>query len=205
MRFLSTAALALCACDAQVISSYRGEPMAEIRGSIVAQAATSPARAALLWWTGGGSLATPATTEGRFPAAFTLSVYRRPPEEALFNMSGAGQADGPVLLAPWTSGGDVPCRAPAGPSFAPAGGRLAIATIAAIAEDGGAVSGLASAYALVFVATGTALEPGYHLMRVEQAPTSVGAFTCGPELFLDLQESTQSIDRVEIEIRIPAG
>jgi len=205
MRFSLAATLLLCACDAQVTSSYRGERMAEIRGSIIAETPPRAARAALLWWTGGGPVATPTTIEGRFPSAFTLSVYRRPPEEALFNVSAAGQPDGPVVLAPWTSGEDVVCRAPAGPGFAPGGGRLAIATIAVVAEDGGAVSGLASGYALVFVASGTALAPGYHLMRVEQIGAAAGAFTCGPELFLELHEAQQGIDDTEIEIRIGAG
>ena len=58
---------------------------------------------------------TPTTIEGRFPSAFTLSVYRRPPEKALFDVGAAGKPDGPVLLAPWTPGEDVACRAPAGP------------------------------------------------------------------------------------------
>ena len=202
MRFSLAAAVVLCGCDAQVTSGYRGERMAEIRGSIIAETPPRAARAALLWWTGGGPLATPATTEGRFPSSFTLSVYRRPPEEALFNVGAAGQPDGPVVLAPWTSGGDVACRAPAGPGFAPGGGRVAIATIAAVAEDGGAVSGLASDYALLFVVSGTALAPGYHLMRVEQVGSAAGAFSCGPTLFLHLQESRQPIDGTDIEIRI---
>jgi len=206
MRFSLAAALMLCACDAQVVSSYHGERMVEIHGSIVAQTTPSAARAALLWWTGGGPFATPVTTEGRFPSAFTLSVYRRPPDEALFNVEAAGPLDGPVVLAPWTPpDGDVACRAPAGPAFAPDGGRVAIATISAIAEDGGTVDGLASGYALVFVASGTALAPGYHLMVVEQAAAAAGAFTCGPDLFLDLHEAPQGIGGTEIEIRIPAG
>jgi hypothetical protein len=202
---LSLAGLVLCGCDAQVTSSYRGERMVEIHGNIVAETPLRAARAALVWWTAGGPLATPATTEGRFPSAFTLSVYRRPPEEALFNVDGAGEPDGPVVLAPWNVDGEVACRAPAGPGFAPGGGRLAIATIAAVAEDGGAVIGLASGYALVFVASGTALSPGYHLMLVDQAAAADGAFTCGPELFLYLHESPQGIDRTEIEVRIPTG
>lgn len=206
MRWALAAALAVCACDAQVSSSYRGEPMVEIHGNIVAQAPTGAARAVLLWWTGGGPVATPATTEGRFPSAFTLSVYRRPPVEALFDLADASQSYGPVVLAPWTPGGDVACRAPAGPLFAPGGGRIAIATIAAVAEDGGAVSGLASDYALLFVVSGTSLAPGYHLMAVEQSATaSHDAFSCGPDLFLDLREAPQGIDGTEIEIRIPAG
>ena len=204
MRF-SLGVLVLGACDAQVTSSYRGEPMVEIHGSIVAQAPSSAAQAALLWWTGGGPVATPVTTEGRFPSAFSLSVYRRPPEAAMFDLAAAGQPDGPVMLAPWTPGGDLACRAPAGPGFAPGGGRIAIATIAAVAEDGGSVDGLASGYALALVASGTAMAPGYHLMVVDQAATAAGAFTCGPELFLDLSESPQGVDGTEIEIRIPAG
>src|SRR5687767_2367915 len=115
MRFSWAAALVLCGCDAQVTSSYRGERMAEIRGSIVAETPPRAARAALLWWTGAGPVATATTIEGRFPSAFTLSVYRRPPDEALFDVGGAGHPDGPVLLVPWTPGENVVCRAPAGP------------------------------------------------------------------------------------------
>jgi hypothetical protein len=202
---LSLAALLLCACEAQVMSSYRGEPLVKIKGNIAAQMPPGAAQAALLWWTGGGPVADPVTTEGHFPSAFTLSVYHRPPVAALFDVAAAGQADGPVLMAPWTPGGDVFCRAPTEPGFAPGEGRLAVATIAAIAEDGGTVSGLASEYALMFVVSGTALAPGYHLMLVKQAATAADAFTCGPNLFLELQESPQGIDGTEIEIRIPSG
>jgi len=202
---LSLAALLLCGCEAQVVSSYRGEPLLKIHGNIASQMPASAARAALLWWTGGGPVADPVTTEGLFPSRFTLSVYHRPPVAALFDVAAAGQPDGPVMMAPWTPGGDVFCRAPAGPAFAPNGGRLALATIAAIAEDGGAVSGLAADYALMFVVSGTALSPGYHLMRVTQAASAADAFTCGPDLFLELQEAPQGIDGTEIEIRIPAG
>jgi hypothetical protein len=198
------AAVGLGACDAQVTSSYRGESMVEIRGSIVAEMPPGAARAALLWWTGGGTLATPAITEGQFPAAFKLFVYRRAPADALFEVGAAGEGDGPVLMAPSTAGADVACRALSGSSVAPGGGRLAIATIAAVAEDGGAVSGLAAEYALVFVVSGTALSPGYHLMRVQQGGMT-GAFNCGPGALLDLRESPQGTDGTEIEIRIPAG
>src|SRR6187402_2070215 len=93
MRLSVAVALVVCACDAQVTSSYRGERMAEIRGNIVSETPPGAARAALLWWTDAGPLATPAITEGQFPAAFTLSVYRRPPEGVLFDLGAAGQAD----------------------------------------------------------------------------------------------------------------
>ena len=204
MRFGLVAAVALAGCDAQVTSSYRGESMVEIRGSIVAEMPPGAARAALLWWTGGGAVAAPAITEGQFPAAFKLLVYRRAPAAALFTVGAAGEPDGPVLMAPSTATDLVACRALAGSSIAPGGGRLAIATIAAVAEDGGAVSGLAAGYALVFVVSGTALSPGYHLMRVQQGGTA-GAFDCGPGELLDLGASPLGTDGTEIEIRIPAG
>src|SRR4051812_28271668 len=188
IRLSLAAALVLCACDAQVTSSYRGQSMVEIRGSIVAEMPPGAAEAALLWWTGAGPLATPATSEGHFPAAFKLSVYRRPPDEALFDVGASRQPDGPVLLIPWTPGEDLACRALAGSGLAPDGGRLAIAAIAAVTGDGGAISGLADGYALLFVASGTALGPGYHLMRAERVGTA-GAFSCGPGVFLDLRES----------------
>ena len=204
MRLGLAATVALGACDAQVTSSYRGESMVEIRGSIVAEIPPGAGRAALLWWTGGGAVAAPAITEGQFPAAFKLLVYRRAPAAALFTVGAAGEPDGPVLMAPSTATDLVACRALAGSSIAPGGGRLAIATIAAVAEDGGAVSGLAAGYALVFVVSGTALSPGYHLMRVESGGTA-DAFNCGPGTLLDLREASQGTDGTEIEIRIPAG
>ncbi len=37
MRLSVVVALVVCACDAQVTSSYRGERMAEIRGNIVSE------------------------------------------------------------------------------------------------------------------------------------------------------------------------
>src|SRR5262245_20322251 len=175
------AATLLGACDAQVTSAYRGERMVSIRGNIVADTPPGAAEAALLWWTvGGAALATPVTTEGAFPSAFTLSVYRRAPDAALVDAPASADTGGPVLSTPGFPGERMACRLPAGPSFAPAGGRLAIATIAAVERGGsGGLLGQAADYALVFVASGTALAPGYHLMRVEQrSGPGAGAFEC---------------------------
>jgi hypothetical protein len=207
-------ALAAGACDAQVTSSYQGERMVEIRSNIVNEAAAGDAEAALLWWAaddggGGGALATPVTTEGVFPD-FTLSVHRRAPDAALIDVGGAGAPGGPALVLPGLPGQRTVCRVPAAPDFAPDGGRLAIATVAAVGADGGVI-GLADGYALLYVASGTALAPGYHLMRVEPADASAGAgmtgaLECdGAEPFLRLRESEQGVDGTEIEIHIGAG
>src|SRR5262245_29440921 len=101
-------ALMVSACDAQVTSDYRGERLVKIRGDIVTESAPVAAEAALLWWTaappggaaGAGVLGTRVATEGAFPSAFTLSVYRLPPEEALFDAGGAGGPGGPTLAVP---------------------------------------------------------------------------------------------------------
>src|SRR5262249_32970606 len=74
--------LIVCACDAQVTRDSRGERLVKIRGDIVSEPAAVAADAALLWWTappaGGSILGTRVATEGAFPSAFTLSVYRLP-------------------------------------------------------------------------------------------------------------------------------
>src|SRR5262245_9755797 len=97
-RFLLMALLG-CGCDAQVTSAYRGERLIQIRGNVVSSRAVPAAEAVLLWWTPQGPpagqqpdglLSTPASTDGAFPSAFTLAVYRRPPERALFQAGGRG-------------------------------------------------------------------------------------------------------------------
>jgi hypothetical protein len=208
------AATLLGACDAQVTSEYRGEPMVSIRGNIVADTPPGAAEAALLWWTGPGTdLVTPVTTEGSFPSAFTLSVYRRAPEAALFDVAASAGA----VSTPGFPGERMACRLPAGLGFAPAGGRLAIATVAAVGRGGsGGLLGLAAGVALVFVSSGTAIAPGYHLMRVEQrAEPGAGVLECrgcaasgvcdGPATFLELREDEEGLQGTEIEIRIRAG
>ena len=206
------AAMAAGACDAQVTSAYEGERMVEIRSNIVDETASGDAQAALLWWaaddgSAGGALATPVTTEGAFPD-FTLSVHRRAPDAALIDVGAAGAPDGPSLVLPGLPGATTVCRVPAAPDFAPDGGRLAIATIAAVGADGGVI-GLAEGYALLYVASGTALAPGYHLMRVEPADAgtgTAGALECdGAAPFVRLRESEQGVDGTEIKIRIGAG
>src|SRR5262245_4653 len=98
---LATAALAIGACDAQVTSDYRGEPMVSIRSNIVNETPLGDAGVALLWWTAGGAeLATLLPDPpGEFPV-FTLSVYRRAPDAALVDVAGPGGAGGPVLSTP---------------------------------------------------------------------------------------------------------
>jgi hypothetical protein len=199
-------AVAVAACDAQVTSDYRGERMVEIRGAVVAESTPPAAEPALVWWTAGagagdGALATPVATEGAFPSAFTLTVYRRPPDAALVDVPASGGGAGPTLSVPWLPGGTLACQCPAGPSIAPAGGRIAIASVAAL-HAGEVVIGLAADYALVFVASGTALAPGYHLMRVRQGGPAAGALDCGSGVFLQLEECADGIQGTPIEIRI---
>jgi hypothetical protein len=213
MTCVAAAAL-LGACDAQVTSDYRGEPMVSIRGNIVSDTPAGAAEAALIWWTSDATeLVTPVTTEGAFPSAFTLSVYRRAPDAALVDAGGPG----PTLSTPGFPGERMACRLPASLRFAPGGGRLAIATVAAVERGGaGGLLGTAAGYALVFVASGTAIAPGYQLMRVEQrAEPGAGVFECracaatgpcdGTATFLELREDGEGIEGTEIEIRIRAG
>jgi hypothetical protein len=208
----AAAALAAGACDAQVTSSYQGERMVEIRSNIVNETAAD-ADAVLLWWTAdgggaGGALATPVTAEGQSLSAFTLSIYRQAPEAALVDVGGAGggTTGGPVLALPGLSGERTSCKLPAAPDFAPAGGRIGIATVAAVASDGEVV-GVAAGWALLYVASGTALAPGYHLMHVEPADAgAAGALECdGATPLLRLRESERGVQGTEIEIHIGAG
>jgi len=211
--------LCLGACDAQVTSGYRGEKLLEIRGNVVA-AGVAPAEAALLWWTpAGGAMTVPGTrvtTTGRFPAAFTLSVYRRPPGQAILDFaSGGGSAaavgGGPILRLPGlASGAAIECRAPAGGLAAAPAGRAALASIAAVrpgsADDALAdnIIGLAEDFALIYL-PGSA--GGYRLMKVEWLPASApDAFSCdGPAPFMRLRASDGGLDGTEIEIHIGAG
>jgi hypothetical protein len=226
--------LVVCACDAQVTSDYRGERLATIRGEIVTASVPVAAEAALLWWTAppadgaGGDpiLGTRVTTEGTFPSAFTLSVYRLPPEAALFDARDTGGPGGPTLAVPALPDGPLACAVSPAPDLGAGGGaRLAIATIAAVrsgSPDGALAAnavGLASDFALIYVASGTRLARGYHLMRVQPVDPAAGALVCracppgaafpggcdGAPMFLELEESAGGIEGTEIEIRIRAG
>ena len=218
---MAATGLLLGACDAQVTSGYRGEKLLELRGNIVAGGASS-AEAALLWWTLAGDTAavpgTRVTTMGKFPAAFTLAVYRRPPDEAIVDFApthptAAADASGggpPILRLLGRTAAPIICRAPAAGLAAVPGGRAALATIAAVrsgtADDALAdnVIGLADGVALVY-APGAG--GGYRLLRVEWLQADEpGAFSCaGPAPFLRLSDSDAGLEGTEIEIRIGAG
>ncbi|HEX7480711.1 MAG TPA: hypothetical protein VF331_23120 [Polyangiales bacterium] len=88
---------ALAACDPQATSSYRGEPLLSVVGSVsVAQNQTkSPLRPALAFLSPKGMLITDVDVHGQFPAEFTLDVYDPPPPEALF--LGGGDASTPKI------------------------------------------------------------------------------------------------------------
>jgi len=237
---LALVALAACAgaCDAQVTPEYRGEPLVALRGNIVADRSSAPADAALLWWSArsesglaGPSLATAIPTMGDFPALFTLSVDRLPPDDALFPLP---DASGPILDVPGFPDGRLVCRAPPEASPSPDDGRLAVAYVAAVRRDSppdqltSNVVGLAADFALVFVpgglpaappggsflipASGAALAPGYHLMWVETLDAGAdapGALDCeGPgavPLRVRLRECADGLGGTAIQIRIPAG
>ena len=231
--------LAASACDAQVTPGYQGEPLAAIRGNIVAERTPPAAEAALLWWSArvvgaaapGQVLETTVTTEGDPLTPFTLSVYRPPPEAALFHVP---DVLAPTLDVPGLPAGGLACHAPPGTRAMPGDGRLAIAYVAAVSQgsagDGLAqdVVGLATDFALVFApvdlptsapgatflvpASGSVLPPGYHLMRVERldpAAAAPDALSCeGPDgaaSLVRLRESTGEPGGTEIDIRIPAG
>jgi hypothetical protein len=200
----------LAACDAQVTPDYPGQKLVEIRGNIM-----MAEEAALLWWSPAGApLATRVATEGAFPTSFTLSVYRTPPEGALFDLgSGAG------LEVPASSAGAVACQVPPGAS-----GRVAVAYVAAVMagvpDDALAASvvGLSTDHALVYVApdapaaapflvpaSGASLLPGYHLMSVEAtdaAAAPAGALPCGPAPALRLRETQGGVAGTDIAIDI---
>lgn len=84
---LSLSLLAGAACDAQVDSEYRGEPLATLSGEVVALASTSAVNASLVWsnfaQNGDTYLAAEAPVSGEFPAQFTLDVFLPPPTELL--------------------------------------------------------------------------------------------------------------------------
>jgi hypothetical protein len=130
-----------------------------------------------------------------------------------------------MLVVPTLPDGRFACQVPAAPDVATGGGRLAIASIAAVrsgSPDGRLAEnaiGLASDFALVYVSSGTMLAPGYHLVRVWPAEPAAGALACRPcppgaafpggcdgtPFFLEVQESGDGIEGTEIEIRIRAG
>jgi hypothetical protein len=193
------------ACDAQVTRDYRGERLAEIRGHIVAEGAPVAAEAALLWWgaepptstaTAPAGLATKVTTEGAFPAGFTLSIYRQPPEAALVELGAAARPAGLGLRVAALFDGRLVCRVP--PAWGADAGRIALATIAAVAPGAappdragpGAALGADEGHAVAFVpaggrggaplaGAGLPLAPGYHLLRLAWSRSPApGALPC---------------------------
>jgi hypothetical protein len=93
------AALAALGCASQSGTSYRGEPLAELRGSVkpssTGAAPAAPLSAALLWigvppgadakasvWR--QQVGTTVPVSGAFPAQFALQIYTPPPDDALF-------------------------------------------------------------------------------------------------------------------------
>jgi hypothetical protein len=233
-------ALVACAgaCDAQVTPEYRGEPLLALRGNIVADRSSAPADAALLWWSArpesgaaGPSLATGIPTSKDFPALFTLSVDRLPPDEALFPLP---DASGPTLDVPGFPDERLVCRGAADVSASPDAARVAVAYVAAVRRDSppdqltANLLGLASDFALVFVpasldtsaggptflipASGSVLSPGYHLMWVETLDPGAdapGALECeGPgavPLLVRLHECAEGLGGTQIQIRLRAG
>ena len=78
-------ACSLFACSSQVQSDYQGEPVATLRGKVVAKKASleSDVNAAIVWNTVDPRyLGERIDVSGGFPASFTLSLYEPPPREA---------------------------------------------------------------------------------------------------------------------------
>jgi len=117
-RLVSLALVALAGCgDRLVGSTYPGEPLATISGSMVLTPETEvegPVRLALAWYpqwmaaedpAGGGSRAPAIVTEdvaaeGTFPVDFRFPVFRPPPATALARIEGlAGKGAFGILLA----------------------------------------------------------------------------------------------------------
>lgn len=170
---LATSAV-VAACGAQADPTYRGEPLARIRGIVVSKQTVQPPPldVALVWKSfllenGSGatplnarqSVATRAAVSGQFPASFTVDVMTPPPSEVM------------VACHP----GD-----PSRPS------RFAVAAVLGIRQtaDGGNVQasdifGQAPGFLVVYAdsdigrsacpvlspITAVALSPGYHLLQ----------------------------------------
>ena len=95
-------ALALAGCSSQADSSYRGTPLAQLRGSVQSTASSNltsapPALEAALLWSGEvpgadakatvsrREVGTSVPVDGQFPAQFALQVFTPPPDAALFS------------------------------------------------------------------------------------------------------------------------
>jgi hypothetical protein len=97
---VAPALAALAACSPQQDTAYRGEPLAQLQGTVTTSGATQPSPLDLvLWWEEweqdlpgpGGTVATPLNissatpiaVNGQFPSAFTLDLMTPPPDSAL--------------------------------------------------------------------------------------------------------------------------
>ncbi|WP_437673194.1 hypothetical protein [Sorangium sp. So ce131] len=152
----------LAACDGQADSDYAGEPLLTLQGTIVNELDEPPAGpvdAVLVWniqgsESGAENFPVRATVTGSFPAAFTLSMYTPPPENALNDLSEGGLVDA----------------------------RVGIATIEAAPHEGeageGSSLGIDEGHVIVYVESdmdedgfwsnffGGPLAPGFHVMDV---------------------------------------
>ncbi len=106
-------------CSAQADRHYPGEPLAQIRGSVVTESATGPSavQASILWIHQSSSdpyaqpdlIGTKVPVTGTFPASFTLSLYDPPPAAAEWHEGAEvlnGLVNSPTMLTPvWIDGG----------------------------------------------------------------------------------------------------
>lgn len=179
--------LAAAGCASQAGTSYRGEPLAVLRGSVEASTSSAtasppaPLAAALLWnglrpnadakaSVSRRQVGTSVPVTGQFPAQFALQVYTPPPEGALFTCF-AAQPDRP--------------------------GSIATARIAAVLEGTSTTTlkqtdlyGYVSDFLVVYVdadlpavsdCPGGALTKGYHLFRSVPTEDKPGCIRQAPD------------------------
>lgn len=169
-RAILGAALLVTACSSQKGSSYAGEPVAQVRGTIVTSSSPPPAEATvILYWNnfarqGDTSEIATLPARGEFPAKFTIDIFSPPSPEQLNDFSQNGM---------------LPNEA-----------RVGIATIYAVPpgpfDKNTPPLGVVEDYVVVYVerdttpgtraATflGCALGAGFHLMKVTHRPSGLG-------------------------------
>lgn len=175
----------LSACSSQADTSYRGEPLASLAGSVTLSAElTSPVpalEAALLWsGTSPGSnkvltgpsrprLGTSVPVSGAFPAKFTLEIYEPPPAESLFPCASGGVnvfAEGQLAAVPQGEGADID------PSSADVWGEI---------TDYLLVYADADVPAGTFCQGGNAVTKGFHLYQYTPTPDIPGCVRQAPD------------------------
>jgi hypothetical protein len=178
-------ALFVAACEPVAASSYRGEPLGVVSGTIRSDFQTSPPPAEVIllflnWRTDPGTVvASREDASGQFPAGFTMALYTPPPAAGLNTLPRAIDAvQEPNIGFAWI----VVIRQGA----APPGRRvLTHADVKGLAS--GDVLGWAQDFVVAYLdqraepgtfaaqILGDTLDAGFHLMRAQSKPASDAA------------------------------